>query len=84
MRRDTSTFAKDRYFNGHSGSRSVQENFNIITSSIQETVDKYILSKTSRASSPCVTSEIRRNIQKRNKTHAEAKKTGSSKLKCKF
>ena len=30
------------------------------------------------------TSEIRRNIRKRNKTHAKAKKTGSSKLRSKF
>ena len=40
-------FAKDKYFNGHSGSRSRQENFNLITSFIQEAVDKYISSKTS-------------------------------------
>ena len=33
MRRDSSNFAKDKYFNGHSGSRSVKENFNLITSS---------------------------------------------------
>ena len=45
MRRDSSNFAKHTYFNGHSGSRSVQENFNLITSFIQETVDKYIPSK---------------------------------------
>ena len=32
MRRDSSNFAKDKYFNGQSGSRSVQENFNLITS----------------------------------------------------
>ena len=43
-------------------------------------------SKTSRsvASVPWITSEIRRNIRKRNKTHAKAKKTGSSKLRSKF
>ena len=43
MRRDSPNFAKDKYFNGHSHSRSVQENFNLITSFIQEAVDKYIL-----------------------------------------
>ena len=36
MRRDSSNFAKDKYFNGHSDSRSVQENFNLITSFIQQ------------------------------------------------
>ena len=71
---------------GHSGSRSVQQNFNLMTSFIQEAVDKYIPSKTSRsvASVLWITSEIRRNIRKRNKTHAKAKKTGSSKLRSKF
>ena len=49
-------------------------------------MDKYIPSKTSRsvASVPWITSEIKRNIRKRNKTHAKAKKTGSSKLRSKF
>ena len=85
MRRDSSNFAKDKYSIGHSGSRSVQENFNLITSFIQETVDKYIPSKTSKSVTtiPWITSEIRRNIRKRNKTHAKAKKTGS-KLRSKF
>ena len=75
MRRDSSNLAKDKYFNGHSGSRSVQEN-NLISSFIWEAVYKYIPSKTSRsvASVPWITSEIRRNIRKRNKTHAKAKK----------
>ena len=46
MRRDSSNFANDKYINGHSGSRSVQEIFNLITSFIQEAVDKYIPSNT--------------------------------------
>ena len=86
MKRDSSNFAKDRYFSGHSGSRSVQENFNLLTSFIQEAVHKYIPSKTNRstASVPWITSEIRRIIRKRNRTLAKAKKTGSSKLRSKF
>ena len=32
MRKDTLKFAKEKYFNGHSDTRSVQENFNFITS----------------------------------------------------
>ena len=58
----------------------------MITSFIQEAVDKYIPSKASRsvASVPWITSEIRRNIRKRNKTHEKVKKTGSSKLRSKF
>ena len=86
MRRESSNFAKDKYFSGHSGSRSVQENFILITSFIQEAVDKYIPSKTSRsvASVPRITSEIRRNIRKKNKIHAKAKKSSNSKLRSKF
>ena len=75
MRGDSSNLAKDKYFDGHSGSRSVQENINLITSFIQEALDKYIPSKISRsvASVPWITSEIRSNIRKRNKIHAKAK-----------
>ena len=57
-----------------------------LTSFIQDSADKHIPSKTSRSVSsiPWVTSEIRRKIRRRNKTHAKAKKTGSSKLRSKF
>ena len=33
MRKDTLEFAKEKYFNGHSDTRSVQENFDLLTSS---------------------------------------------------
>ena len=49
MRSDALRFAKERYFNGYSNSRSVQENFNVITSFIQDSADKHIPSKTSRS-----------------------------------
>ena len=32
MRKDALRFANEKYFNGHSDARSVQENFNLITS----------------------------------------------------
>ena len=85
MRKDAPDFAKDRYFNGYSHNRSVQENFDLITSFIQESADKHIPSKTSRSESsvPWITPEIRM-IRRRNKTHAKAKKTSSSKLRSKF
>ena len=41
MRAETLKFAKERYFNGYSDTRSVQENFSLITSFIQESVDKH-------------------------------------------
>ena len=86
MRKDTLEFAKEKYFNGHSETRSVQENFDLLTSFIQDSADKHIPSKTSRSVSsiPWITPEIRRKIRRKNKTHAKAKKTGSSKLRSKF
>ena len=86
MRKDTLEFAKEKYFNGHSDTRSVQENFDLLTSFIQDSAGKHIPSKTSRSVSsiPWNTPEIRRKIRRKNKTHAKAKKTGSSKLRSKF
>ena len=86
MRKDTLKFAKEKYFNGHSDTRSVQENFNLITSFIQDSADKHIPSKTSRSVSsvPWITHEIRRKIRKKNETHAKAKRTGSAKIRSKF
>ena len=86
MRKDTLEFAKDKYFNGHSDTRSGQENFDLLTSFIQDSADKHIPSKTSRSvsSTPWITPEIRRKIRRKNKTHAKAKKTGSSKIRSKF
>ena len=86
MRKDASDFAKDKYFNCYSDNRSVQENFDLITSFIQESAEKHIPSKTSRSTSsvPWITTEIRRKIRRRNRIPAEAEKTGSSKLRAKF
>ena len=87
MKKDAFEFAKETFFSGYPDTRSVQENFNLITSFIQDSGDKHIPSKSSRtvSSVPWVTSEIRRRkIRRRNKTHAKAKKTGSKKLRSKF
>ena len=83
MRSGALRFAKERYFNGYSDSRSVQENFNFITSFIQDSADKHIPSKTSRSVSsvPCITPAIRRKIRRKNATHAKAKKSGSAKIR---
>ena len=70
MRKDASDFTKDKYFNGYSDNRSVQEKLLIlITSFIQESAEKHIPSKTSRSTSsvPWITPEIRRKIRRRNK-----------------
>ena len=75
MRKDASDFAKDRYFNGYSDNRSVQENFDLITSFIQESADKHIPSKTSRSVSsvPWITPKIRRKIRRKIK-HMQKRK----------
>ena len=80
VRKDASDFAKDRYFSGYSDNCSVQENFNLITSFIQESADKHIPSKTNRSTSsvPWIIPEIRRKIHRRNRTYTKAKKTSSS------
>ena len=49
MRKDTLEFAKEKYFNGHSDTRSVQVNFDLLTFFIQESAGKHIPSKTSRS-----------------------------------
>ena len=49
MRKDTVEFAKEKYFNGHSDTCSVQENFDLLTSFIQDSADKHIPSKTGRS-----------------------------------
>ena len=81
MRSDALKFAKERYFNRYSDTRSVQENFNLITSFIQDSADKHIPSKTSRSVSsvPWITPAIRRKIRRKNATHAKANKSGSAK-----
>ena len=83
MRKDTLEFAKEKYFSGHSDTRSVQENFDLLTSFIQDSAYKHIPSKTRRSVSsiPWITPEIRREIRKRNKTHAKAKKKNKKKKK---
>ena len=76
MKKDASDFAKERYFNGYSDNRSVQENFDLIISFIQESADKHIPYKTSKSlfSVLWITPEIRRKIRRSNKTDAKAKR----------
>ena len=85
MRKDLLRFAKERYFNGHSDARSVQENFNLIKSFIHDSADKHIPSKISKSVStiPWITPEIKRFIEGI-KFMLRAKMTGSGKLWTKF
>ena len=45
MRKDASDFVKDKHFNGYSDNLLVLENFDLITSFIQESAEKHIPSK---------------------------------------
>ena len=76
MRSDALKFAKERYFNGYSDIRSVQENFNLITSFIQDSADKHIPSKTNRSVSsvPWITPAIRRKIRRKKCNSCKSKK----------
>ena len=67
MRTDALRFSKERYFNGYSDFRSVQENFNLKTSFIQDSADKHIPFKTSRSVSsiPLITPAIRKKIRRK-------------------
>ena len=86
MREDVFELTKEKYFNVYPDTLSIQENFNLITSFIQDSANKHIPSKTDRtvSSVPWITSKIRRKIRRRNKIHAKAKKTGSKKLRSKL
>ena len=80
MRKDTLEFAKEKYFNGHSDTRSVQENFDLLTSFIQGSADKHIPSKTSRSVSsiPWITPEIRRKIRRKIKLMQRQKRQAAA------
>ena len=62
MRKDALEFAKETYFSGYSDIRSVQDNFDLLTSFIQDSADTRIPSKTSRlvSSISLITPEIRK------------------------
>ena len=49
-RKDASEIAEENYFDGYPDTRSVQENFNLISSFMQDLADKHIPSKIVRRS----------------------------------
>ena len=76
LRKETLQFAKEKYFYSHSDIRSVQENFDLLTSVIQDSADKHIPSKASRSVSsiPWITPEIRRKILRKKLNSCKGKK----------
>ena len=75
MRTDALRFAKERDFIVYSHSRSVQENFNLIKSFIEDSADKHIPSKTSRSVSSVL---IRRMIHRKMKLTRKQEMSGSA------
>ena len=69
MKKKHLSLQRKKYFSGHSDTRSEQENFDLLTSFIQDSADKHIPSKTSRSVSsiPWITPETRRKIRRKNK-----------------
>ena len=67
MRKDTLEAVNEKYFNSYSDTRSVQENFDLLTSFVQDSADKHIPFTTSRSVSsiPWITPEIRRKIRRK-------------------
>ena len=82
MKKKTKEFANDQYFNGCQNSRSVNKNWNLFKSHVLKMTELYIPSKVakSKLQPPWITSNIRRLVRKRNRTHAKAKKYKSSRL----
>ena len=80
MRKDTLECAKEKYFNGNSDTRSVQDNFDLLTSFIQDSVNKHIPSKTGRSVSsiPWITHEIRRKIRRKIKLMQRQKRQAAA------
>ena len=76
MRKETSDFAKDNYFNGYQTSRSVEENWQFIKKFLLKSINTHVPSKLSKGvqSLPWITREIKSLVKRRNKTHANLKK----------
>ena len=86
MRQETTEFSKEKYFNGHQSSRSVEENWVLIKNFLTKTTSENIPSKkaSSRESLPWVTKAIKALIRKKDRTHAQYKKTRSTRLEKKW
>ena len=82
MRKDTFEFAKEKYFSCHSDTRSVKENFDLLTPFNQGPADKHIPWKTSRSVSsiPWITPEIRRKIRRKIKLMQRQKRQAVANL----
>lgn len=86
MKDETRTFNRDIYFNGLQNNSSTEENWKILKTFIQKTVNDNVPSKISRSRKqlPWISQNIRAKIRRRNKLHKRAKETGSKRLKAKW
>ena len=75
MREETSAFSKEKYFNGYSNKRTVEENWKMIKTFLEKTtLDNIPKKKASRKISlPWLTKSIKSRIRKRDRTHTKTK-----------
>lgn len=86
MRSDALRFSREKFFNGHSGKRSLEDNWSMIKGFLSDMMSKHIPTKVCRSNNslPWISNKIRRLIRRKNRTHAKAKKTGSQRLRSKW
>ena len=86
MREETLAFSKEKYFNGYHNKRSIEKNWSMIKSFLEQTTTANIPSKKAsrKVSLPWVTKGIKALIRKRDRTHAMFKKTKNPRVEQKW
>ncbi|MEL7079481.1 MAG: reverse transcriptase domain-containing protein, partial [Cyanobacteria bacterium J06582_2] len=78
MRVEASKFSCSTYLNGKENERNIDENWNLITSFINDTIKENVPTKVTRQNSlPWITDRIRNLIRRRDKAHKRSKQTGN-------
>ncbi|MEL7079500.1 MAG: reverse transcriptase family protein, partial [Cyanobacteria bacterium J06582_2] len=79
IREEATEFAHTTYLNGMENKRDLKENWDLIMSFINDTIEKNIPVKVTKQNSlPWVTNRIRRLIRRRDKAHKKSKITGNT------
>ena len=78
IREEATIFAYSKYLNGKENERDINENWSLIESFVNQTVEANIPIKITKQNSlPWVTNRIRRLIKRRDKAHKKSKITGN-------
>ena len=82
MREETITFSKEKYFNGHQGTRTVAQNWEMIKAFLETTTESNIPRKKAKGkvSPPWITKKIKSRIKQKNKAHTMFKRYSNSTL----